>query len=119
MTRRTTEHADDQRAVRHIRVSTHEQAAADKPLLEQQRQRIEAMCVAREFELVDVYQDVISGAKWERPGLQAILTDAAAGGFGRVVYLKTDRLGRSLKDLLEIAETLHKRDIDLVSVIDG
>jgi site-specific DNA recombinase len=116
---RTADRADDQRAVGYIRVSTREQAMPDRPSLKQQRERIEAQCVAQGFDLVEVYQDVTSGAKWERPGLQAMLAAAKTAAFSRVVFLKIDRLGRNLKDLLEIAERLRGLDVDLVSVLEN
>ncbi len=110
---------EDRRAVGYIRVSTLEQSMPDKPSLTQQRERIEASCTSQDWELERVYQDVISGAKSERPGLDQMLRDAEAGSFGRVVFLKTDRLGRNLKDLLTIAERLRDLRIDLVSVTEG
>jgi site-specific DNA recombinase len=107
---------DDRRAVAYIRVSTQEQAQPDKPSLGQQEERIRSQCAASEWELVGMYRDVISGKEWERPSLQQLLTDAATGAFGRVVVLAIDRLGRNLRDLLEISERLRSLGVDLVSV---
>ena len=110
---------DEQRAAGYTRVSTVEQSMSDKPSLEQQRARIEATCGAQDFDLVQVYQDVNIGAKSDRPGLKQMLEDAKAGHFGRLVFLKTDRLGRNLKDLLDISDALRDAGIDLVSVVEG
>lgn len=60
------------------------------------------------------YQDVISGRTFDRPGLDALLDYARAGDTLAVVRL--DRLGRSLRELLEVVETLKERQIALVSL---
>jgi DNA invertase Pin-like site-specific DNA recombinase len=57
---------------------------------------------------------VISGRTFDRPGLKALLDYARAGDTLAVVRL--DRLGRSLRELLEIVETLKARQIALVSL---
>ena len=61
-----------------------------------------------------VYEDRISGAKAERPGLALALEVARAGD--TLVVWRLDRLGRSLKDLIALAERLDKRGIGLRSL---
>lgn len=63
-----------------------------------------------------IWTDVASGKLARRPGLDAMLK-AARPGDG-VVVTKLDRLGRSLKDLLDLAEDLRDRHIDLISLSD-
>ena len=64
-----------------------------------------------------IYHDKISGAKTKRPGLEKSLEIARAGD--TLVIWRLDRLGRSLKDLIQIAETLKKGDIGLKSLEEG
>ena len=64
-----------------------------------------------------IYHDKISGAKTKRPGLEKSLEIARAED--TLVIWRLDRLGRSLKDLIQIAETLKKRDIGLKSLEEG
>ena len=59
----------------------------------------------------------MSGAKAERPGLEKVLDISRAGD--TLVIWRLDRLGRSLKDLIAIAETLKARDIGLKSLEEG
>ena len=47
----------------------------------------------------EVYTDEMSGAKTERPGLQKALTFLREGD--TLVVWRLDRLGRSLKDLVQ------------------
>lgn len=53
-----------------------------------------------------VYIDKMTGATKDRPNLQAMLDELEAGDI--VVVKSLDRLSRSTKDLLDIAETIRK-----------
>ncbi|MBX7500441.1 recombinase family protein [Qipengyuania sp. YG27] len=57
-----------------------------------------------------------SGGTMERPGLQALLEDIAAGKIDVVVVYKIDRLTRSLSDFSRIVEIFEKADCSFVSV---
>ena len=61
-----------------------------------------------------IYRDKASGAKAERPGLTRTFEDLRAGD--TLVVWRLDRLGRSLKDLLERAEALEQRGVGLKSL---
>lgn len=61
-----------------------------------------------------IYEDRISGAKAARPGLQQTLEILRAGDV--LVVWRLDRLGRSLKDLLQIVEVLENQGIELQSL---
>jgi DNA invertase Pin-like site-specific DNA recombinase len=63
-----------------------------------------------------VYQDVASGAKTARPALDALLGQLRAGDV--VVIWKLDRLGRSLKHLVELVGSLMERKVGLLSLND-
>jgi DNA invertase Pin-like site-specific DNA recombinase len=58
-----------------------------------------------------IYEDKTSGAKAERPGLGLALEVARAGD--TLIVWRLDRLGRSLKDLIALAEALDKRGVGL------
>jgi len=63
-----------------------------------------------------IYDDKASGANDARPGLLACLKAAREGD--TVVVWKLDRLGRSLRDLVNVAYDLNKRGIGL-KVLSG
>ena len=86
----------------YARVSTPDQDIAGQVM------RLKTAGAARTFE------DVASGKVFERPGLKAMFEYARTGDAITVVRL--DRLGRSLRELLEIVECLKERDIALVSL---
>lgn len=69
--------------------------------------------VARE----NIYEDRASGVSKKRPGLDAML-DAVQSG-DEVLIWKLDRLGRSARDLLDIAERLKEGGVTIRSLQDG
>ena len=56
-----------------------------------------------------LYEDLASGRKDDRPGLQACLK-ALQPGNARVVW-NLDRLGRDLKHLMNLVDELHHRQV--------
>src|SRR5918992_4592974 len=64
-----------------------------------------------------IFTDTISGAKSERKGLAEAL-DYIRGGDTLVVW-RLDRLGRSLKDLIERITELHSRNIGFKSLTEN
>ncbi|RDE09934.1 recombinase family protein [Pelagibacterium lacus] len=58
----------------------------------------------------------ISGGTLERPGLQRLLADIAAGGIDIVVVYKVDRLTRSLLDFAKLVEAFDKAGTSFVSI---
>ena len=63
-----------------------------------------------------IYQDVASGSKSARPELDKLLVHVRAGD--AVVIWKLDRLGRSLKHLVELVGELAARNVGLQSLND-
>lgn len=68
----------------------------------------------KEAGAVRVFEDVVSGTQFDRPGLSALLDHARPGDSRAITRL--DRLGRSLKELLEIVEDLKDQNIGLISL---
>ena len=65
----------------------------------------------------DRYDDGgISGGTLERPGLQRLLADIAAGHIDIVVVYKFDRLTRSLLDFDKLVEAFDKAGTSFVSI---
>ncbi len=63
-----------------------------------------------------VFEDKESGALRSRPRLDRALAELRAGD--TLVVWKLDRLGRSLRNLLEVAETLRERGVALRSLTE-
>ena len=64
-----------------------------------------------------IYEDQISGTRSERPGLKIALEVLRKGD--TLVVWKLDRLGRSVKGLVDLTNDLSKRGIHFKSLIDS
>src|ERR671915_2316924 len=89
----------------YARVSTH-----DQTLALQQDALEKAGCTK-------IFTDTISGVKAERRGLREALEYVRAGD--TLVVWRLDRLGRSLKDLIEKLTELHNRKIGFKSLTEN
>ena len=101
-----------QRAVIYLRVSTGMQ---DEGL---QRDDLLALVERRGYQLVREYLDVETGASTTRKALDQLSKDARAGRFDVVLFWKLDRLGRSLKHLLEVLDELMACGISVACLHD-
>lgn len=86
-------------AVGYVRVSTDMQAT-DGLSLEAQKYAIQSYCSSHGLKLIQVFQDIESGARADRKGL----ADALATKADVMVVLKFDRLSRSIKHFCEMYE---------------
>lgn len=63
-----------------------------------------------------IYEEVVSGAKADRPILENVIKQLRPGDV--LVIWKLDRLGRSLKNLVELVQRLMESNIGLCSLND-
>jgi DNA invertase Pin-like site-specific DNA recombinase len=102
--------ANQKRAAIYVRVSTVEQET------DLQEHELREYCERRGWSHV-VYRDRgQSGVKNDRPALTAMLNDLRRRKIDVVVVWALDRLARSLKQLLSIAEECRSVGVDLVSL---
>jgi DNA invertase Pin-like site-specific DNA recombinase len=64
-----------------------------------------------------IFDDKISGSRAERPGLTKTLEMLREGD--TLVVWKLDRLGRSVKNLVDLVSEFHKRGVQFKSVTDA
>jgi DNA invertase Pin-like site-specific DNA recombinase len=62
------------------------------------------------------FSDKITGSKFERKGLEELLAFVRSGD--TVIVWKLDRLGRSLKDLIETLNLLKDQGVDFISLTE-
>lgn len=112
---------EDDKKIKYIaiytRVSTREQAMNGYSLAEQE-ERLNAYCKAKDWQAVKVYSDPgMSGAKLDRPGLQALVGDVSKHSFDAVLVWKLDRISRSQKDTLYLIEDVFlNNNISFISM---
>lgn len=98
------------KAAIYVRVSTAEQNT------DSQESELREYCEKRGWSCA-MYQDHgQSGAKQDRPALNALMADLRRRKIDVVVVWALDRLARSLKQLLTIAEECRSVGVDLVSL---
>lgn len=98
------------KAAIYARVSTSDQH------IESQLYDLRQLAEQRGLEIVKEYSDVgISGTKARRPGLDAMMADARQRKFGVVLVAAFDRLARSAKHFLLLAEELDSLKVELIS----
>jgi DNA invertase Pin-like site-specific DNA recombinase len=101
------------RCARYIRVSRIDQ----RPDL--QHHETAVFAERRGWEVTCTYEDCgFSGAKAGRPGLASMLADARKGKFDLVLVYRTDRLFRSLRDMVITLDDLSAIDVGFASVTE-
>jgi len=98
------------RAAIYVRVSTAEQET------DLQETELKEYCERRGWSCVLYRDHGQSGAKQDRPALNAMLSDLKKRKFDVIVVGALDRLARSLKQLLAISEECRSLGVDLVSL---
>jgi site-specific DNA recombinase len=107
------------RAIGYTRVSTDKQA--DRGVsLDAQTEKIRAMALVHDAELIDIIVEAGESAKsLNRPGMQRLLALIDSGEVQTVIVAKLDRLTRSVKDLCELLERFERRGVALISVAES
>lgn len=80
-----------------------------------QEQTLKEYATRNHYDIYKIYIDTISGTKDTRPMLDELMKDSRIGRFEAVIVWKLDRLGRSLNNLIHIAEEWRITGINLIS----
>ena len=95
------------RAAIYARVSTADQTTENQLL------RLREVAARAGWEIVQTFTETVSGASRSRPALDAMMSDAARRRFDVVMAWDVSRLGRSLRDLVDLFESLRALKVDL------
>lgn len=72
------------------------------------------LAALKQFGVDKIFQEKVSGVKKERKEFAKLMEQAKEGD--TIVVARMDRLARSLKHLMDIAENLQERNIELVTL---
>jgi site-specific DNA recombinase len=101
----------------YTRISTDEENQPTS--LHTQRERLEAFCAAQEgWSIVAHHEDQSTGAKLDRPGLQAALDLARSGAIDLLLVYRVDRLSRKVRQLAQLTEELDGLNVVLKSATE-
>lgn len=103
------------KSIAYARVSSQDQN------LDSQISEIKRYCDYRNIELIRIFTDKASGKNTDRPGFIDMMKVLEHNTFGieSVIVFKIDRIGRSLRDLIQIIETFGKCKIQFISITDN
>ena len=95
----------------YVRVSTDDQAKEGFSLPEQ-RERLEAFCKFKNYEIIDYYEDAGISAKTgnHRPEFERLKNDIKSKKINTIIALKLDRITRSIYDWEELITFLDEND---------
>src|SRR5512136_1707957 len=102
-----------------IYVRTSSEAQAEKASPDEQERDCRRVADEHGLIVVEVYRDISkfrvkgklvepSGTRADRPGLSAVLRDAAAGNFSVILAWREDRLYRGMRAMLTVLETIQE-----------
>lgn len=103
------------RALLYARVSTADKGQDYTAQLEELRRVAEQ----RGWEVVAEFNDITSGTKASRPGLDAARAAARAGGVDIFAAVATDRIARSVQNLLDLVGELEACGVKLAATREG
>ncbi|MBU0477524.1 recombinase family protein, partial [bacterium] len=104
----------------YVRVSTSMQI--DRDSLHTQEERLRQYCKAQNFE---VYKDKpykdegISAKDTKRPAFEELMQDVTAGKINVIIVTRLDRITRSLRDLINLMESLQQHNVKLISLTES
>ncbi len=111
------------RAVIYVRTSSEQQAEKNSPI--EQEADCRQLAEQKGFVVVNIYKDIEryrvkskwvepSGTRYDRPGLLAMLRDAADDQFDVILAWREDRLYRGMRAMLLVLETIQQHRISIV-----
>jgi DNA invertase Pin-like site-specific DNA recombinase len=97
------------------RAAIFSRVSTDRQTTDNQLQRLRDVAAKAGWQVVQVYEETVSGAagKAKREAYSRMLADATRRQFDVVLAWDVSRLGRSLRELLECFETLKATGVDL------
>jgi DNA invertase Pin-like site-specific DNA recombinase len=103
-----------------VNVAIYTRVSTDKQDPEMQQRELLDYCHRRRWTIVGTYTDAgVSGTKESRPELNRLMADAKRRKFDAVLCWKFDRIGRSLRHLVNLLAELESLNIAFVSYSDS
>lgn len=94
----------------YVRVSTEQQD------YDNQIELCKRFCEMKGFEIYRIYKDIYTGTSSSRPEFNKLLEEMRQYKFKGIVCSKLDRIGRSLKHLLNLFEEFQNRGVEFMAV---
>ncbi len=104
-----------------MKVAIYARVSSEAQDYEMQLQELQALADRSGYEVVEIYAEKISGTKAnaDRPELKRLMKDARWRKFQKVLVWSVDRLGRSMKNLVDVLTELRDLKIDIFAQQQG
>jgi DNA invertase Pin-like site-specific DNA recombinase len=104
-----------------MKVAIYARVSSETQDYEMQLQELQALADRSGYEVVEIYAEKISGTKAnaDRPELKRMMKDARWRRFQKVLVWSVDRLGRSMKNLVDVLTELRDLKIDILAQQQG
>jgi DNA invertase Pin-like site-specific DNA recombinase len=103
-----------------VNIAIYTRVSTDKQDPQMQDRELREYCQRRDWTIVGTYTDSgVSGTKESRPELNRMMADAKRRKFDAVLCWKFDRIGRSLRHLVNLLAELESLGIAFVSYSDS
>ncbi len=103
-----------------IRVALYARVSTADQTTDNQLIALRSFAKGRHYDVVHEYIDQgVSGSKTSRPALNEMMTAVRAGTLDALVVFKLDRLGRSLRHLLQVLDELREHEVGFVSATES
>src|ERR1700722_11249785 len=96
----------------YVRISTND----GRQDTELQKTELRALAAKRGWKIHKIYEDRVSGAQVNRPGLNELWRDCRKGALDLVAVWSLDRLARSLKQLIDSLAAFGDLGVDFISL---
>ncbi len=97
-----------------MNIAIYARVSTDKQDTENQISKLKDYSTLRGWKVKNVYTDIYTGKKKERPGLQKMLQSIKSGTINGVLVWKLDRLARSVKDAIDILDYIRRHNCQLI-----
>lgn len=103
-----------------MNIALYERVSTDKQDPQMQDRELREYCERRGWTIVGTYTDAgVTGTKESRPELNRMMADAKRRKFDAILCWKFDRIGRSLRHLVNLLAELESLGIAFVSYSDS
>lgn len=99
-----------------LKVALYGRISTEKQDLSKQLSLLREYSERQGLEIYDEYVDVCSGSKDSRPEFNRLLSDMRHYKFNTVVVTKLDRIGRSLRHLVNLFDEFNKKGVGFVAI---
>lgn len=98
-----------------VKVAIYARVSTDEQFEDKQVKVLLDYCKRMDYDVYDVYTDVISGTTTSRPAFNKLLDAMRQYKFNCIMVTKLDRVGRSLAHLLSLFDEFKRKGVNFIA----